>query len=100
MYSILTFWIATFAIVAGVVLGYPVVRAIARAIEERFVVQPRKVDVLGASGADTPLLHQMENRISELEREQQRLQDQQTFLESLLEKRDEPPALPPTDEGG
>jgi len=93
--TIFDFWLITFVIVAGARLGYPLVRAVARAIEDRFVGRSRDPDPLGERGMDTPVIMQLERRVADLEREQQRLQDQQSFLESLLEDRPNPPALEP-----
>ena len=90
--------IVLIAIVAALVLTYPVFRAIARAIEQRFVTGPRSADVHMERGLETPLIRQLESRVSDLEQEQERLQEQQEFLESLLEKRKEPPALEPPDQ--
>lgn len=93
--TIFDFWLIAFAIVAGAWLGHPLVRAVARAIEDRSVGRSRDSDPLGERGVDTPIIMQLEQRVAELEREQLRLQDQQSFLESLLEERREPPALEP-----
>jgi predicted RNase H-like nuclease (RuvC/YqgF family) len=93
--TILDFWLVTVVVIAGALLGYPLVRAVARAIEARLVGRPRDPDPLGERGMETPLIMQLERRIADLEREQERLQDQQSFLESLLEERREPPSLEP-----
>lgn len=96
--TILDFWLATVVIVAGALLGYPLVRAVARAIEDRLAGRRRDPDPLGERGVETPLIMQLEKRVADLEREQGRLQDQQSFLESLLEERREPPSLEPPEE--
>ena len=96
----LEFWLLTVVIVAGALLGYPLVRAVARAIEDRLVGRRRDPDPLGERGMETPHIMQLERRIADLEREQERLQDQQSFLESLLEERREPPSLEPPGESG
>lgn len=93
--SILDFWLIAFLIAGGIFLGYPLVRAISRAIEDRFVGGRADPDPLGERGVDTPLIMRLEGRVAELEREQERLQDQQKFLESLLEEKPDPPALEP-----
>jgi hypothetical protein len=95
--TILDFWLLTVVVVAGALLGYPLVRALARAIEGRLVRPPRDPDPLGERGMETPIIMQLERRVADLEREQERLQDQQSFLESLLEGKKEPPSLEPPD---
>jgi hypothetical protein len=95
--TIFDFWLIVFVIAGGIFLGYPLVRALSRAIEERFVGRRTDPDPLGERGVETPLIMRLEARVAELETEQQRLRDQQEFLESLLEEPPKPPALQPPD---
>lgn len=63
---------------------------------QRGGVLPRRDDLRG-EGATREDLHRLQETLAALDARLDRLEDQQRFLEGLLEARPERPALPPVD---